>query len=80
MPLINKTDRKTIVIRIPRKYRFRAFSVWLKTYPDQAKLWDCEEFLSQTFEATKHKAETALWREEITSAQSKVFSRIRYVK
>ena len=82
MPQINQPDRKTIVVRVPRKYRFliRAFTVWLRTYPDQAKLWDCEEFLSQTFEASKYKAETPLWREEITTAQTKVFSRIRYVK
>jgi hypothetical protein len=82
MPQIDKVERKTIVLRVPRKYRYlvRAFAVWLKTYPDQAKLWQCEEFLSQTFEASSHKAGSLQWREEITTAQTKVFGRIRYVK
>jgi hypothetical protein len=77
MPQINKTERKTIVLRVPRKYRYliRAFGVWLKEYPDQAKLWQCEEYLSQTFEASAYKVDSPAWRQEINAAQVKVFSR-----
>lgn len=55
MTNFSKADRKTIVIRIPRKYRFliRAFCIWLKLTPDQAALWNCEEKLSQAFEDDK---------------------------
>jgi hypothetical protein len=80
MPQIDKIERKTIVMRVPRKYRFliRAFAVWLKEYPDQAKLWQCEEFLSQAFEESPYKAESPSWRQEISAAQIKVFSRIKF--
>jgi hypothetical protein len=80
MPQINKTERKTIVLRVPRKYRYliRAFAVWLKEYPDQAKLWQCEEYLSQTFEESAYKVDSSAWREEINAAQVKVFSHIRF--
>lgn len=55
MPQFSNADRKTIVIRIPRKYRslVRAFCVWLKIQPNQAGLWNCEEKLSQAFEDEK---------------------------
>jgi hypothetical protein len=80
MTQINKTDRKTIVMRVPRKYRYlvRAFATWLREYPDQAKLWECEEFLSQTFEASAYKPDSPAWRNEINAAQVKVFSHIRF--
>jgi hypothetical protein len=82
MTQINRVDRKTIVLRVPRKYRYlvKAFSTWLKTYPDQAKLWQAEEFLSQVFEALTYKVDSRAWQEEVTDAQAKVFSHIRYVK
>jgi hypothetical protein len=80
MPQIKKTERKTIVLRVPRKYRYliRAFAVWLKEYPDQASLWQCEEYLSQTFEESAHKVDSQMWRQEINAAQIKVFSHIKF--
>jgi hypothetical protein len=80
MPQINKTDRKTIVLRVPRKYRYliRAFANWLREHPDQASLWECEEFMSQTFEASAYKVDSPAWRKEINAAQVKVFSHIRF--
>jgi hypothetical protein len=55
MTNFSKADRKTIVIRVPRKYRslIRAFCLWLKIQPNQAGLWNCEEKLSQAFEDEK---------------------------
>jgi hypothetical protein len=52
MPQFSSADRKTIVVRIPRKYRslVRAFCLWLRIHPDQAELWNCEEKLSQVLE------------------------------
>jgi len=52
MPQFAHADRKTIVTRIPRKYRslVRAFCFWLKAHPNQAGLWNCEEKLSQALE------------------------------
>jgi hypothetical protein len=80
MPQINRTERKTIVLRVPRKYRYlvRTFAVWLKEYPDQAKLWQCEEYLSQTFEASAYKVDSPAWRQEINAAQVKVFNHIKF--
>jgi hypothetical protein len=55
MAQFSNADRKTIVIRVPRKYRslVRAFCIWLKVQPNQAGLWNCEEKLSQAFEDDK---------------------------
>ncbi len=80
MPQINRTERKTIVLRVPRKYRYlvRTFTVWLKEYPDQALLWQCEEYLSQTFEASAYKVNSPAWRQEINAAQVKVFNHIKF--
>lgn len=61
MSQFSNADRKTIVIRIPRKYRslVRAFCLWLKLFPDQAALWNCEEKLSQAFEQEKPQIDIA---------------------
>lgn len=61
MPQFSNADRKTIVIRIPRKYRslVRAFCIWLKVCPNQAGLWNCEERLSQAFEQEKSQTDIA---------------------
>lgn len=50
-----KSDRKTVVIRVPRKYRYliTAFGMFLKDHLDQATLWECEEYLSQKIEEQK---------------------------
>lgn len=52
-----RSDRKTVVVRIPRKYRYliAAYSLYLKQHPDQATLWECEEYLSQQIEETSSK-------------------------
>lgn len=61
MTNFSKADRKTIVVRIPRKYRFliRGFCLWLKFHPNQANLWNCEEKLSQAFEDEKDQIDIA---------------------
>jgi hypothetical protein len=61
MAQFSNADRKTIVIRIPRKYRslVRAFCLWLKVHPSQAALWNCEEKLSQAFEENKQDMDIA---------------------
>lgn len=52
MTQFSNADRKTIVLRVPRKYRslIRAYCIWLKLGADQAALWNVEEKLSQAFE------------------------------
>jgi hypothetical protein len=44
-------DRKTVVVRVPRKYRFlvKAFICWLKIYPDKNLLWNSETTLEDLY-------------------------------
>jgi len=79
MTQISNVDRKTIVMRVPRKYRslMRAYAAWLKTYPDQAKLWQCEEFISQALEDT-NKPESPATQKKLTEAQRQIFKTLKY--
>jgi hypothetical protein len=79
MAQISNIDRKTIVMRVPRKYRslMKAYAAWLKTYPDQAKLWQCEEYLSQTLEDTI-KPESPTGHRKLTEAQRQVFKILKH--
>jgi hypothetical protein len=71
MPQPSNADRKTIVVRIPRKYRslVRGFVLWLKTHPNQAALWNCEESLSQLLEEEETKKASA-WKADVATAYS----------
>lgn len=73
------SDRKTIVIRVPRKYRslVAAFIAWLRIYPDQASLWQCEEFLSQTIERQIDKPTSQAWRTNIAAAYSQAIRHLQ---
>lgn len=67
-----KSDRKTVVIRVPRKYRYliTAFAMFLKDHTDQATLWECEEYLSQRIEEekAKHRASSPGYQFNIAAA------------
>jgi hypothetical protein len=55
----------------------RAYAAWLKTYPDQAKLWQCEEFISQALEDT-NKPESPATQKKLTEAQRQIFKTLKY--
>jgi hypothetical protein len=49
---ISNADRKTLAVRVPKKYQFlvKAFVCWLKIYPDKAKLWNAEVSIQEQYE------------------------------
>jgi len=55
----------------------KAYAAWLKTYPDQAKLWQCEEYLSQILEDTI-KPESPTGHRKLTEAQRQVFKILKH--
>jgi hypothetical protein len=79
MAQLSNIGRKTKVVRIPRKYEFlvKSFAVYLSTYPDQAKLWNCEEYLQAQQEESNHQKDSTLWRKDIAKALRVVLGQLK---
>lgn len=71
--------RKTKVIRVPRKYEFltKTFAVYLLTHPNQAMLWDCEEYLQAQQEETNYRKGSLTWKKEMTKAMNTVLAQLK---
>ncbi len=78
MAQLSNIDRRTKCIRIPKKYEFtvKAFAVWLRAHPDQALLWNSEEFLQACYEETKGRPGTKTWNTAVTRSMNQVFKSI----
>lgn len=52
MSQISNVDRKTLAIRVPKKYQFliKGFVCWLKEHPNQDVLWTCENAMYIKYE------------------------------
>lgn len=79
MAQISNIGRKTKVIRVPRKYEFltKTFAAYLATYPDQAKLWNCEEYLQAQQEETHYRKGSITWQKEMTKAMKTVLAQLK---
>lgn len=79
MAQLSNVGRKTKVIRTPKKYEFlvKSFAVWLSTHPNQATLWECEEYLQQQHEESTYKAKSHPWKREISKAMKIVLAELK---
>lgn len=82
MPQPSSYGRKTKVIRVPRKYEYlsRCFAVFLSTYPDQVKLWDCEEALQIKQEESNYRKGSTTWKKEVTQAFKSILTQLKVDK
>lgn len=79
MAQLSNINRKTKVIRVPRKYEYltKAFAIWLSNHPNQAELWDCEEYLQTQHEEGKHRKGSLPWKRNLSKSTEIVLAQLQ---
>ncbi len=75
----SNADRKTVVVRVPRKYRFlvKAFVCWLKVYPDKNLLWNSETTLEDLYGDDDRAATSPQFIKNVGEGMSSVLSALK---
>lgn len=76
---LSNADRKTIAVRVPKKYQFlvKAFICWLKLYPDKSVLWNAETLLQNYYEDMKVPPASSVGIKAIADYTNKILGRLR---
>lgn len=76
---ISNADRKTLAVRVPKKYQFlvKAFVCFLKVYPDKAKLWNAEVSIQEAYEKQITTPSSDRFAKPVAEAMKSVLSQLR---
>jgi hypothetical protein len=76
---LSNADRKTIAVRIPKKYQFlvKAFVCWLKFYPDKMTLWNAETLMQSYYETLKISPTSSAATKAIADYTHKILGRLK---
>lgn len=79
MVQLSNIDRKTVVIRCPRKYRFlvKAFICWLKIFPDKEMLWNVETLVEELYEGGKKNPTSPYFTNVVGKKMDKFLTRLK---